>query len=294
MALYAFDGTGNEDRDLDGFESNVTEFFEAYEDPQKNADPDAARGSLYLRGIGTRTRTFVGDKVAESFGVGGHRRVRQALDRLENNVEAGDEIVDIIGFSRAAALGISFANEIAKRMPALRVRFIGVWELVGQFGVPGQYVNAGHDLQLPTNADHCFHAMALDESRAIFPLTRLGKGRNTSSTLQEAWFRGTHSDVGGGNANKGLNWISLHWMFENAIRNGLPIAPSAVAANLTNKTLAQQVSALTLDTEVVRKILPDDLVHASVKLEPGFPDRPYNNPQVPVARIDDAGVVTNP
>ena len=42
MALYAFDGTGNEDKpdtDKGGFDSNVLHFFRAYEDPAKDVDP---------------------------------------------------------------------------------------------------------------------------------------------------------------------------------------------------------------------------------------------------------------
>ena len=40
MALYAFDGTGNEDQDRDDRDSNVIDFFSAYIDPNKNTDPD--------------------------------------------------------------------------------------------------------------------------------------------------------------------------------------------------------------------------------------------------------------
>ena len=47
MALYAFDGTGNEDRTDDAFDSNVCDFFHAYDDPLKNDDPSKERGSLY-------------------------------------------------------------------------------------------------------------------------------------------------------------------------------------------------------------------------------------------------------
>jgi hypothetical protein len=43
-----------------------------------------------------------------------------------------------------------------------------------------------------------------------------------------------------------------------------------------------------------RQILPGDLLHASVKLEPGPPGRAYNNPLFPMARIDDAGLVKHP
>ena len=293
MALYAFDGTGNDDRPGEDRDSNVFDFFEAYIDPLKNTDPDKTRGSLYLKGIGRRARTFVGDRAAEAFGIGGHRRVRQALDRLENNLEAHDTIVDVVGFSRGAALAISFANEVAKKIPQASIRFIGVWDVVGQFGAPGEHINAGHDLGFPPNVEHCFHAMALDESRALFPLTRLGKGRNTSPRLQEVWFRGVHSDVGGGNGNLGLNWLALNWMYEAGRTCGVPLDEAAVAKNLLHKQLAQQISQHKVDLGVLRTILESDLLHLSVQLTPGITGRPHNNPTFACARIDDAGVITD-
>ena len=78
MALYAFDGTGNEDRIDDAFDSNVCDFFHAYDDALKNDDPSKERGSLYLKGIGQMARTPLGDVVAGAFGFGGHKRVRRA------------------------------------------------------------------------------------------------------------------------------------------------------------------------------------------------------------------------
>jgi uncharacterized protein (DUF2235 family) len=292
MALYAFDGTGNEDRDGDDLDSNVCDFFQAYIDPAKNDDPGKERGSLYLKGIGQRAKTFVGDTFAEAFGIGGHRRVRQAMDRLENNLEAGDDIVDIVGFSRGAALAISFANEIAKKLPRVSIRFIGVWDIVGQFGAPGEHFNAGHDLDFPPNVAHCFHAMALDESRLLFPLTRLGKARDTTGRLQEVWFRGVHSDVGGGNGNRGMNWIALNYMYEAGRRCGLRFDEAAVAKNLADKGMPQQISAHKLDAGRVREILKTDFLHSSVMLTTGITGRPHNNPGFPCARIDDLGVIT--
>ena len=243
MALYAFDGTGNEDRDGDDLDSNVLDFFRAYEDPRKNDDPGQDLGSLYLKGIGTRAKTFVGETLSQAFGIGGHRRVRQAMDRLEANFEAGDTVIDVVGFSRGAALALSFANEVAQKLAHLRIRYLGLWDVVGQFGLPGEHVNAGHDLDMPSNVEHCYHAMALDEGRLLFPLTRLqgtGKGRVTEPT--EVWFRGVHSDVGGGNGNRGLNWISLNWMYETARRHGLPIEAGAIASNLADNGLPQKIS----------------------------------------------------
>ena len=294
MALYAFDGTGNEDQEDATRDSNVCDFFHAYDDPLKNDDPGKKRGSLYLKGIGTRARTRVGEGISEALGIGGHRRVRQAMDRLENNIEGGDAIVDIIGFSRGAALAIDFANEIGRKLPRVPIRFIGVWDIVGEFGLPGEHINAGHDLHMPRNVEHCCHAMALDERRLLFPLTRLGSGFDASGKLREVWFRGVHSDVGGGNGNRGLNWIALNWMYENALRAGLRIDPTAIAANLADKSLAQQISDHKVEVGPPRAILGGDLLYSGVQLVPGIAGRPHNNPSFPLARIDDAGLITQP
>jgi uncharacterized protein (DUF2235 family) len=292
MALYAFDGTGNDDRDGDDRDSNVLVFFRGYDDPLKNDDPAKERGSLYLKGIGTRARTKVGTGISEALGIGGHRRVRQMMDRLENNIEGGDEDVDIIGFSRGAALAIDFANEINRKFPLVPIRFIGVWDVVGEFGLPGEHVNAGHDLRMPRNVTHCCHAMALDERRALFQLTRLGSGVDASGRLCEVWFRGVHSDVGGGNGNLGLNWIALNWMYENARRAGLPATAAAIASNLVHKALAQQISDHKVEVGPPRKILAKDLLYSGVELTSGIAGRPHNNPAFPLARIDEAGVIT--
>jgi uncharacterized protein (DUF2235 family) len=290
MALYAFDGTGSDEGEGNR-DSNVLEFFRGYDGARRNDDPSLPVGSLYLKGIGNRARSFVGTRPAEAFGVGGHRRVRQALDRLENNFEAGDTIVDVVGFSRGAALAVSFANELAGKLPRVAIRFMGLWDLVGHFGAPGRRFNAGHDLGMPPNVTRCYHAMALDETRLLFPLTRLSDTDSDNGRLLEVWFRGIHTDVGGGNGNRGLNWISLNWLFENARRDGLPINRIAVMANCTGSRLPQQISEHDVDPQHVRPVLSTDLLHSSVRLEPGIAGRPHNNPLSPIARIDDAGRV---
>jgi uncharacterized protein (DUF2235 family) len=291
MALYAFDGTGNQDQDSDDRDSNVLDFFNAYIDPKKNTNPDEKEGSLYLKGIGTRARTFFGRNPAEMFGIGGHRRIRQAVERLENNLDAGDEIVDVVGFSRGAALSMSFANEVAAKLPEVKIRFIGVFDLVAQFGLPGRHVNAGHVVTLPANVECCRHAMAMDESRALFPLTRLcdEDGRH-DERLVEVWFRGVHSDVGGGNGNRGLNWIALHWMFMNARRANLPIPQEAIDRNLADRSLPQQIGVHKLDLEVERKFFTTDVLHATVVLGPGISGRPHNDPTMALKRLNDEGL----
>ena len=133
--------------------------------------------------------------------------------------------------------------------------------------------------------------MALDETRLFFPLTRVSREDVPDAQVVEVWFRGVHSDVGGGNNNRTLNWVALHWMFHEAIRYGLPIDPAAVAANLaTRSTRADHDHRL--DIGVRRAIRPTDLLHATVQLGPGLPGRPHNDPTAALRRIDDAGMIT--
>ena len=64
--------------------------------------------------------------------------------------------------------------------------------------------------------------MALDERRRAFRVTRVRRG-------YEVWFRGVHSDIGGG-TNPGLNSIALRWMALKGIRAGLPLDEVHVTA----------------------------------------------------------------
>ena len=68
---------------------------------------------------------------------------------------------------------------------------------------------------------------------------------------------------------------------------------AAIAKNLLDKGLAQQISAHKLDAGNIRMILEQDLLHSTVQLTPGITGRPHNNPTFPCARIDDDGVISD-
>lgn len=290
MALYAFDGTGNEDRPGTERDSNVLHFFNAYRDPAPATGATAPRRSLYVEGIGVRARTPVGNALAKTFGLAARRRLREARQRLDRNLADGDATVDIVGFSRGAALAVDFANHVCKNIKEANVRFVGVWDIVAQFGLPGEHVNLGFDLDCPDVV--AYHAMAIDENRAFFPLTRLSKSGQVFDKLREVWFRGVHSDVGGGNGNQGLNWIALNWMFENAIRHGLPIDPAAVATNLGFKSLPRAIKAHEVAVGPRRRFAASDAVHATVEFSDDDRQRLLGDPQLTLSIIDDAGALS--
>src|SRR5262249_24914404 len=114
-----------------------------------------------------------------------------------------------------------------------QIRFLGVWDVVAAFGfgsLGNEVLNFGHHLELPkSNLKYCFHAMALDERRPSFLNTRL-------PGACEVWFRGVHSDIGGGNGKPALNDVTLRWTMSKARGAQLPFdeaqIPKAVTATL--------------------------------------------------------------
>jgi uncharacterized protein (DUF2235 family) len=224
MALYAFNGTWNSEKTDDvateaveyDLNTNVVKFRDAYEGPH-----------FYVNGVGTRLGRF-GGIFGGAFGVGGYTRLDEAKQALQQNLARGDRVIDIVGFSRGAALAATFAHRTCKDNPGLPIRFVGVWDLVGSFGIPFslgplrfQEYNIGYKFDVPPSVQHYYHALALDERRQTFRPTRI-------VGAHEVWFRGAHSDVGGGNGNLGLNCIALCWMLRKAAASGLPIKPAVL------------------------------------------------------------------
>jgi uncharacterized protein (DUF2235 family) len=296
MALYAFDGTGQRDdnpdiEDLN--DTNVSRFFHAYR-PSDTHLPVDDRRNHYQRGVGSAG--LLRKAAGGITGFGGRTFVRRALHKLEENIDKGDTTIDVVGFSRGAALALDFVNEIAKGEVKLsngsipKVRFLGLFDCVPSFGVAIIPLNIGWDLDLPANVERCFHALALDERRKNFHLHRpkvLGDAR--AGRLTEVWFRGVHSDVGGNGAKenppRGLASIPLNWMFVNAQACGLDFDPDFVARNKA----AARAEATMLDNldpieTSFRKVRDGDLVHDTVSVR-----EHCNNPAKTCIRVSDAG-----
>lgn len=248
MALYAFDGTWQKDESNPERDSNVVYFCDAYK----------SGAVLYKSGVGTRGGWF-GRFAGAISGVGGKRRVKEALTAFRRLQLAGDKKVDIIGFSRGAALALHFANSLPAGTP---VRFLGLFDTVPSFGIPGNKVDWGWKLEMPANVERCCHAMALHETRYNFPLHRL----DPNPCLNETWFRGVHSDVGGGNGNTGLCSIPLDWMFDTAHRCGMNLDRAAVVRNRVRMNPEASVTALKLTSNLHRRApRAGDCLHPSVR-----------------------------
>lgn len=82
MALYAFDGTWNEDEDDDIDDTNVVRFKELY----------TGNSVEYVEGVGTRFGKL-GHVLGGLFGSGGRTRIDEMYEDLCENWEQGDQVI---------------------------------------------------------------------------------------------------------------------------------------------------------------------------------------------------------
>ena len=112
--------------------------------------------------------------------------------------------------------------------PSPPIRFLGVWDTVGALGAPGllgQLFNRNkykyHDVGLNPTIQNAYHALAIDERRKPFAPNLWTRPAGWTGQLEQAWFAGVHSNIGGGYAPDGLANEPLHWMIEKAEALGL-------------------------------------------------------------------------
>lgn len=129
------------------------------------------------------------------------------------------------------------------------IRCVGVWDTVGALGAPSEEVRwlmdrvlrtSFHRQELHRNVEHGFHALSIDDERQTFhPVMWQEKGRDPN-TIEQVWFAGAHSNVGGGYPKQGLAHVSMLWMMRKAEALGLRFQAGAMVdvadqANVTDK-----------------------------------------------------------
>jgi uncharacterized protein (DUF2235 family) len=128
---------------------------------------------------------------------------------------------------------VRFRKDHGDRIP---IEVLGCWDTVGALGIPfkipgfdmGELYNnrfAFHDTCINRSVKHAFHAKAIDEIRSVFevtPMTTCGYG---GRVVEEAWFPGDHSCVGGGKEEKApLANRCLIWMLERMEAHGVNLS----------------------------------------------------------------------
>lgn len=259
--VICFDGTGN---DFGGPSSNVLKTYRSIiRDPKEDQiafyDPgvgtESANTNLSI--ITGKLKATIKKLMGGAFGWGVEHNMADAYHYLMNCYDDGDSVY-IFGFSRGAFTARAFAGMLVKcglldkrcqnLIPyALKINnkrgneeeaetfrnsvsrlctphLIGVWDTVGSLGkllTKKKFFNT----ELNPDIKVGLHAVSIDEKRKKFPVTLWAKSKNPAQIIEQVWFPGVHSDVGGGYLEAGLSDFALQWMLINAEKHGLKLHP---------------------------------------------------------------------
>ncbi len=308
------DGTGNE------YGRNNTNVVETY----TLAAKDDRQVTYYDPGVGTGgweyheedgTLRSLSDQAT---GYGLQKNVEDVYRYLMGSFERGDRVY-LFGFSRGAftvralagmlykcgllradaanlveyaskvyntpdndAVAQGFRTVFGRPCP---VYFIGVWDTVESLALNAS--KRFHDARLNPEVRYGYHALAIDEKRKDFRPYLWDEDKvRERQLIEQVWFAGVHSDVGGWYAERGLSNIALQWMLDRAMRQGLRVAHARLAEYQPDPhdTLHQSLTGFwKFRGQRTRKIPEGARIHASVFERMANPANHYRPTNLPTA-----------
>jgi uncharacterized protein (DUF2235 family) len=246
--IICCDGTWN--WPVPGRETNVVQFLRAIK-PVGHDRHGAAISQIAYYHLGVGTGNLVDHYFGGGAGIGLSSSVKACYGFLVDNYRDGDEVL-LFGFSRGAYVARSVAGMIGligllekeemfrfleawdyytlpaikrnvqdlqtiapKRRFPLEITCIGVWDTVGALGIPGTRLcsstYAFHDTSLGEHVRYALQGLSMDEQRGNFQPAVWVK-QFDDQVLEQVWFPGVHSDIGGGYVEHGLSDAALLWM----------------------------------------------------------------------------------
>ena len=163
--------------------------------------------------------------------------------------------------------------------PSVDIQMIGAWDTVSALGFPKGPVLLGwlfkglekaadwlfphsfYNYQLDDRVKFACHALAIDDERRSFRPTLWNELSDTRpERVEQVWFTGMHSNVGGGYPRTGLSSVALSWMMAHAQREGLRLHDSAVAAARDNANPHGKMHDSRDGLKIFYRYMPRDLV----------------------------------
>ncbi len=199
--------------------------------------------------------------------------------------------------------------EPLKAFRPVHVKYLGVWDTVMALGsrfesVGGSTSATGRSFyagRVPARCvEHARQALAVDEQRYDFR-PEIWASSLPGQTMEQRWFAGVHSNVGGSYGNDGLANIAFRWILDGATSHGLKIDEEFVKyyRPYFGDTLYDSYSGLYRFLDVLRARsgagrrgleLPAE---ANADLDKGVIDRMLADP-ADLAPYDDGRPVTEP
>ena len=210
-----------------GFKRNVLDLYQYL---ARHYDPgDAAFLFGFSRGAAT-VRAFAG-LIATAGLVDGRRLSGEAL---------AARVEEAFRVYRRAGGDPARGNAAFGEHGAIPIRFIGVWDTVSALGIPQVpfldrlidrvFPHRFYHYELTGNVAHACQALALDDERQTFTPMVWDERTAPETVVEQVWFAGAHSNVGGGYGRAGLANVTLAWMLARAEQHGLVLKPGVRSA----------------------------------------------------------------
>jgi uncharacterized protein (DUF2235 family) len=216
-----------------GFKQNVRDMYQFLSRNYEPGDDVFVFG--FSRGAAT-VRAFTG-LVAASGLVDGYDLTD---DELQPRID------DAMDRYRSAPRGHAPAGGEAGSHGAIPIKFLGVWDTVSALGFPQSWAVRGigvwflsgltkaldhisdvvfphryYNYRLTANVQWAYQALAIDDERNSFQPMVWDETVSPETKVEQVWFAGSHSNVGGGYGRAGLANVALDWMMRRAARHGL-------------------------------------------------------------------------
>jgi uncharacterized protein (DUF2235 family) len=167
----------------------------------------------------------------------------------------------------------AFSNAVEGRV-GISVAYLGIWDSVKAAGVLRWNLRWPYTRQIP-NVAHVRHAVSVDEKRRPYReyLVTPGDGRRPAPGLvEQVWFAGVHSDVGGTfDDDPRTATVALKWIVDGALDAGVLLKEGAYAREVTLVPedalgrIHRMGRVWALLTYRRRRLPADAQVHASVR-----------------------------
>ncbi len=252
--IICCDGTSANATATNNHFTNVARITSIIEPSDKRNGQKVTQISYYDAGVGTHEWA---DPVTGGLtGTGIEIKIQMAYLFLVNNYNPGDEIF-FFGFSRGAytvrsivglintigilkkthaQMGISKFFQIyretdddARKIKVNKlksseichdnvpIKFIGVFDTVGSIKSFNPHF---HKVCLNDSVQYAYQALAANENRYYFYPEIWTHKKNLKTIIEQRWFPGSHSDVGGQNNGSPLSVNTLLWMLEKVQNQG--------------------------------------------------------------------------
>lgn len=137
-----------------------------------------------------------------------------------------EEVVERVHSSKINTPVLPLEAEEYLSPPPRGVKFVGVWDTVDAVGLPIDELTEALDWlfkfrfynfdRVPL-AEFNYHALSLDDERHTFhPVMWDEKQKAEDLQVEQVWFPGVHSNVGGGYPKDDMAYVSLDWMMQKA------------------------------------------------------------------------------